>query len=71
VFQRRSQDYRDWFSGQQVPEEEGQAAVWVFLSVVPFQILKSAKRHSREIISNEANRYQQTVISYDIYCLML
>jgi hypothetical protein len=38
-------------SGQQAPEEEALAAVLVFLSFVPFQILKWPKQHSREIIS--------------------
>ncbi|MEY2603974.1 MAG: hypothetical protein QOH31_1763 [Verrucomicrobiota bacterium] len=55
VFQRRlpdsAEDY-DWLSGQQAPEEEAQAVVVsVFLSFVPFQILKWTRQHSREIIS--------------------
>ena len=50
MFQRRlpdsAKDY-DWLSGQQAPEEEAQAvavSVSVFLSFVPFQILKRTKR---------------------------
>ena len=48
MFQRRlpdsAKDY-DWLSGEQAPEEEAQAvAVSVFLSFVPFQILKRTKR---------------------------
>jgi hypothetical protein len=49
VFQRRlpdsAEDY-DWPSGQQAPEEEAQAVVVsVFLSFVPFQILKWTERY--------------------------
>jgi hypothetical protein len=49
VFQRRLPDSAegyDWLSGQQAPEEEAQAVVVsVFLSFVPFQILKWTERH--------------------------
>lgn len=49
MFQRRLQDAAedyDWLSGQQAPEEEVQAVVVsVFLSFVPFQILKWTKRY--------------------------
>ncbi len=55
MFQRRlpdsAEDY-DWLSGQQAPEEEAQvAAVSVFLSFVPCQMLKRTGQRSREIIS--------------------
>jgi hypothetical protein len=40
-----AEDY-DWLSGQQAPEEEAQAVVVsVFLSFVPFQILKRTERY--------------------------
>ena len=40
-----AEDY-EWLSGQQAPEEEVQAVVVsVFLSFVPFQILKRTTQH--------------------------
>jgi hypothetical protein len=41
--------------------------VSVFLSFVPFRILKWTTQHSREIISIKVKRHQYSQTSYDIY----